>query len=118
MTTTLQCIAQDEFQITDIARERIEQQIQKRGSGIGIRIGVRKMGCSGLAYTMEFSDEASPVDYEYMLNDHLSIFIDAKAFQYLHGATLDYQKKGLNEGFEFINPNEKGRCGCGESFTT
>jgi iron-sulfur cluster assembly protein len=107
----------EEFIITEEARERIEFNIEKRGKGIGVRVGVKTTGCSGMAYTMEFVDEPRKEDHVYPINDVLSVYVDPKAFQYLRGSTMDYVKQGLNEGFEFINPNEKGRCGCGESFT-
>ncbi|OGT31223.1 MAG: iron-sulfur cluster assembly protein IscA [Gammaproteobacteria bacterium RIFCSPHIGHO2_12_FULL_35_23] len=89
----------------------------KRGKGVGIRVGVKTTGCSGLAYVLEFVDEERMGDKVVPFAEDLAVYIDPKAFEYLKGSTLDYVKRGLNEGFEFINPNEKGRCGCGESFT-
>lgn len=101
--------------LTDTAAKKILQQIKKRGKGIGIRIGVKTTGCSGLAYVLEFVDE--PRDDDTCIDcDQCKIFIDPKACPYLNGMTIDYVKNGLNEGFDFKNPNEKDRCGCGESF--
>lgn len=102
--------------VTETAANKIAQQLKKRKSGLGIRIGVKTTGCSGLAYVLEFVDKPTSDDIEVKSNN-CSIFIDPKSAPYLNGLTMDYQKKGLNEGFEFINPNEKDRCGCGESFS-
>jgi iron-sulfur cluster assembly protein len=101
--------------VTDKAKEKILYSLQKRGKGLGIRIGVKTTGCSGLAYVLEFVDSVRKEDTEVNC-DGCSVFIDAKSCPYLAGMTIDYVKKGLNEGFEFVNPNEKDRCGCGESF--
>jgi iron-sulfur cluster assembly protein len=79
-------------------------------------VSVRTTGCSGLAYVLEYVDEERAHDHVFPFAENQAVYIDPKAFEYLKGTTLDYVKKGLNEGFEFINPNESGRCGCGESF--
>lgn len=100
---------------TSIAVKKIQQQIEKRGKGLGIRVGVKTTGCSGLAYVLEFVDKEFPHDIKIDLNG-CYVYVDQKSSVYLEGMTIDYQKKGLNEGFEFINPNEKNRCGCGDSF--
>jgi iron-sulfur cluster assembly protein len=104
--------------ITDTAAERVKQAIQRRGRGVGIKIGVRTTGCSGLAYTLEFVDSAP--DTQQGVEHHdikgVGVFVNTEHCVYLQGMTIDYQRRGLNEGFEFINPNEKDRCGCGESF--
>jgi iron-sulfur cluster assembly protein len=100
---------------TDNAVKKIKQQLQKRGKGLGIRVGVKTTGCSGLAYVMEFVDNSSDIDF-ILECDGCAIYIDPKSTPYLQGLTIDYVRQGLNEGFEFINPNEKDRCGCGESF--
>jgi len=102
--------------LTELAENKITEQIQKRGKGKGIRIGVRTTGCSGLSYVLEFVDSPTNSDIEIKSNT-CSVFVDKKSLPYIEGLTMDYIKKGLNEGFEFINPNEKDRCGCGESFT-
>jgi iron-sulfur cluster assembly protein len=102
--------------LTEIAKTKIKYHLSKRGSGFGIRVGVRTTGCSGLAYVLEFVDSPNNDDITMDCVD-FNIFIDPKSSVYLTGMTIDYQKHGLNEGFEFINPNEADRCGCGESFT-
>lgn len=102
--------------LTDSAKIKFKEQLQNRGKGQGIRIGVKTTGCSGLMYVLEFVDNPDINDLALKF-DELSIFVDPKSSVYLTGMTVDYQKKGLNEGFEFINPLEKARCGCGESFT-
>jgi iron-sulfur cluster assembly protein len=100
---------------TPSAIKKITQQIQRRGKGSGIRIGVKTTGCSGLAYVLEFVD--SPLDNDLKVEcDGCAIYIDPKSSPYVQGMIVDYAKNGLNEGFEFRNPNERDRCGCGESF--
>lgn len=103
--------------LTDLAKEKVLAAIAKRGSGLGIQIGVRTTGCSGLAYTLEFVDR-SPMTRDYLVYDmgKFNIWINGKHIPYVEGMVMDWKKNGLNEGFEFINPNEKSRCGCGESF--
>lgn len=101
--------------LTEIANKKINNHLRKRGSGIGIRIGVRTTGCSGLAYVLEYVDTIAETDIKYE-QDGFTVFVDPKSSVYLAGIVVDYQRQGLNEGFEFINPMEKDRCGCGESF--
>jgi iron-sulfur cluster assembly protein len=104
------------IKITDKAAEKARESIESRHNTLGLRIGVQTTGCSGMAYVLEFCDRAT--DYDEVFEDNgIRIVVDKKDLVYLKGLELDYQKKGLNEGFEFINPNEKARCGCGESFT-
>jgi iron-sulfur cluster assembly protein len=103
------------IQITQLASNKIKNHLQKRGSGVGIRVGVRTTGCSGMAYVLEYVDAPSATDEVFDL-DGVKIISDKKHLVYLEGMTIDYQRNGLNEGFEFINPNERDRCGCGESF--
>jgi iron-sulfur cluster assembly protein len=103
------------IQLTQLASKKIKTHLDKRGSGIGIRVGVRTTGCSGMAYVLEFVDSPNPTDEVFTLEDIL-VVADKKDLVYLQGMTIDYQRKGLNEGFEFVNPNERDRCGCGESF--
>jgi len=104
------------MEVTQIAKDKIKQHLNNRGKGVGIRIGVETTGCSGYAYKLAFADTINPedirTDYE-----EFSVLVDPKAQPMLEEITVDYQKHGLNEGFEFINPIEKARCGCGESFT-
>jgi len=101
--------------LTDSAARKIQQTLSRRGRGLGIRIGVKTTGCSGLAYVLEYVDQVNADDQCIDCND-CKIFIDPKSCPYLQGMTIDYVRKGLNEGFEFQNPNERDRCGCGESF--
>lgn len=101
--------------VTEIAKQKIIYNLEKRGKGLGIRIGVKTTGCSGLAYVLEYVDSPTNTD-EIVDCNGCNIYIDQKSCPYLEGMTIDFVKKGLNEGFEFINPQEKDRCGCGESF--
>jgi iron-sulfur cluster assembly protein len=101
--------------ISESAAARILNYIHKRGSGVGIRVGVRTTGCSGLAYTLEYVDVPLATDLEFTSNG-ARVYVDPKSHAYLDGVTVDYLRNGLNEGFEFVNPNERDRCGCGESF--
>ena len=101
--------------ITEQAAKKIRQQLAKGNKGQGLRVGVRTTGCSGLAYVLEYVDTPKPEDQCIDCND-CKIFVDPKSCVYLNGLTIDYVRNGLNEGFEFQNPNERDRCGCGESF--
>ena len=103
--------------VTDTASKRIKQTLVKRGKGVGIRIGVRTTGCSGLAYVLEYVDileaEAGIINYA---QPDFCVLVSLKDEPYLDGLTMDWVRNGLNEGFDFKNPNERDRCGCGESF--
>jgi iron-sulfur cluster assembly protein len=101
--------------ITERAANKVKQVIQRRGHGEGIRLGVRTTGCSGMAYVLEYVDCPTPED-QCVECQGCRLFVDPKSTVYLQGMTIDYVKNGLNEGFEFQNPNERDRCGCGESF--
>ena len=101
--------------LTDRAAQHVQRYIEKRGKGIGLRLGVKTTGCSGLAYKLEFADEPKPEDNVFETNG-VRVLIDPKSLAYLDGTELDFVREGLNEGFKFNNPNEKDRCGCGESF--
>lgn len=101
--------------LTKQAARKVQQQLIKRGRGLGLRVGVRTTGCSGLAYVLEYVDTARPEDHCIDCAD-CKIFVDPKSCVYLQGLIIDYKRNGLNEGFEFTNPNERDRCGCGESF--
>ena len=101
--------------LTDQAVRKITNQLAKRGKGLGIRIGVKTTGCSGLAYVLEYVDKLAEGD-ECISFDSFSIVINQKDSPYLKGLIVDFTRNGLNEGFEFSNPNERDRCGCGESF--
>lgn len=100
--------------VTDRAKERFKEQLEQRGTGIGILVGVKKTGCSGYAYTLDFVDQ--PHTGKYINCDSFVVVVHPDAEPMLEGMTIDYIKQGLNEKFEFINPKEKDRCGCGESF--
>ena len=101
---------------TNNAASRIKDFITKRGHGIGLRVGVKTTGCSGLAYKLEFVDQINEDDVVFLTND-IKIIVDRKSLEYIDGTVLDYTKDGLQEGFKFTNPNVKAECGCGESFT-
>jgi iron-sulfur cluster assembly protein len=101
--------------VTEAAAKKIKQNLARRGSGIGIRIGIRTTGCSGLAYVLEYVDRVNDEDTVFTSQD-VNIIVDAKSLPILGNLDVDYVRQGLNEGFEFNNPNEKDRCGCGESF--
>lgn len=103
--------------LTEAAVQHTKEFLEKRGKGIGIRIGTKRNGCSGLAYVLEYVDQ-EPEEFIFQFdNDGIKVFVDPKDYVYLNGLKMDYVKKGLNQGFEFTNPNESGRCGCGESFS-
>ncbi|MGF1907877.1 iron-sulfur cluster assembly protein IscA [Vibrio kasasachensis] len=101
--------------LTDSAASRVGAFLENRGKGVGLRLGVKTTGCSGMAYVLEFVDELNEDD-EVFKHKGVSVIIDPKSLAYLDGTELDYVKQGLNEGFEFNNPNAKSECGCGESF--
>lgn len=101
--------------MTPAAEDHVRRHLQKRGKGLGIRLGVRTSGCSGLSYVLEFVDEAQEDD-EVIGDGEVKLYIDPKSYAYLDGTELDFVKEGLNEGFQFNNPNVKDECGCGESF--
>ncbi|MCY4414485.1 MAG: iron-sulfur cluster assembly accessory protein [Alphaproteobacteria bacterium] len=104
---------------TPVAKKMLQNMLVAREKDtLGIRIGVRTRGCTGRSYTMSFVDKVDPLDHQCAVSDALTLFIDPKAFMFIVGTTLDYQKTDTAEGFLFQNPNEKGRCGCGESFYT
>jgi len=101
--------------LSERAAKHVSNFLQKRGKGVGIRLGVRTSGCSGMAYKLEFVDEVHEGDLQF--DSHgLKVITDAKSLPYLDGTELDFVREGLNEGFKFNNPNVKNECGCGESF--
>lgn len=102
--------------LTESAAARVNKFIANRGKGLGLRLGVKTNGCSGMAYVMEFVDDLQAEDTVFE-SLGVKVIVDPKALVYLDGTEVDYAREGLNEGFKFINPNEKARCGCGESFT-
>ena len=101
--------------LTEKAGDHVRGFLQKRGKGVGLRVGVRTTGCSGLAYKLEFADAANPEDVAFDCHG-VKVLVDPKSLQYIDGTVLDYAREGLNEGFKFRNPNVKDECGCGESF--
>jgi iron-sulfur cluster assembly protein len=102
--------------LTPAAAAHVRNYAASRGQNPTLRFGVRKAGCSGLAYVVELSDVTGPDDVVYD-NDGVSVIVDRKSLPYLAGTEIDYRREGLNTGFRFANPNEKASCGCGESFT-
>lgn len=105
------------IKLTPAAVAQVKRLLSKRGKGVGIRLGVRTTGCSGLAYTLEYVDsyeaESGVTNFA---QDEFVVLVDQKSLAYMSGLEVDYVRQGLNEGFEFRNPNERDRCGCGESF--
>lgn len=102
--------------LTEVAAKRVETFLANRGKGVGLRLGVKTTGCSGMAYTLEFVDEVNQEDVSFDSRG-ITIVVDPKSLPYIDGTVLDFAKEGLNEGFQFKNPNVKDECGCGESFT-
>jgi iron-sulfur cluster assembly protein len=104
--------------VTDIAAEKIRAAIERREHGLGIKVGVRTTGCSGMAYVLEYVDreQGAQICTRHFDTNGVRVYVNPEHLVYLEGMTIDYQRRGLNEGFEFINSNERDRCGCGESF--
>lgn len=102
--------------LTDSAASHVKNYLEKRGKGVGVRLGVKTTGCSGMAYTIEFADQVEDEDQVFE-DKGVKVIINPKSMVYLNGTELDFTREGLNEGFKFTNPNEKDRCGCGESFS-
>jgi iron-sulfur cluster assembly protein len=101
--------------LTAAAADRVRSFMEKRGTGVGLRLGVKTTGCSGMAYVMEYADQVEDDDVVFE-DQGVKVLINPKSLVYLDGTELDYAKEGLNEGFQFNNPNVKDSCGCGESF--
>lgn len=101
--------------LTEAAARHINRYLGRRGKGVGVRLGVKTTGCSGLAYKIEFADEIAPEDIVFE-DQGVRILVDPKSLPYIDGTELDFAREGLNEGFKFNNPKERDRCGCGESF--
>ena len=102
--------------LTENAAQHVRDFLAKRGKGVGLRVGVRTSGCSGMSYKLEFADEAGSDDVQFT-SGGVTILVDPKSLAYVDGMELDYTREGLNEGFKFKNPNVKNECGCGESFS-
>jgi|SRR5580698_944913 iron-sulfur cluster assembly protein len=102
--------------LTESAAARVRTYLAARGSGLGLRLGVRKTGCSGFAYVVNYADNTGPDDV--VFEDHgVKVFVDSQSLTLVNGTIVDFVKQGLNEAFKFSNPNVKGECGCGESFS-
>lgn len=101
--------------LTTNAAEHIQKSIARRGKGVGVRLGIKTTGCSGLAYKIEYVDEQAPEDTVFEQHG-VKLMVDPKSLAYIDGTELDYIREGLQEGFKFSNPNERDRCGCGKSF--
>ena len=101
--------------LTEAAARHVRKYLERRGKGIGLRLGVKTSGCSGMAYKLEFADAINEDDKVWESFD-VKVIVDEKSLPYIDGTELDYTREGLQEGFKFHNPNEKSRCGCGESF--
>lgn len=102
--------------LTETAAQHVVSYLESRGKGLGIRLAVKTTGCSGLMYVLEPVDDVQPEDLKFT-SQGVDVFVDPKSLVYVDGTEMDYVKQGLNEGFEFRNPNVQGECGCGESFT-
>ena len=102
--------------LSETAAERVRTFLENRGKGVGLRLAIKTSGCSGMAYVLEFIDAIDDEDKVFE-SQGVKIIVDPKSFLYIDGTELDYGKDGINEGFKFNNPNVKGECGCGESFT-
>ena len=101
--------------LTEAAARHVAAFLAKRGKGLGLRLGVKTSGCSGMSYILDFADALN--DDDQMCESHgVKVIVDAKSLPYIDGTELDYVKQGLQEGFKYNNPNEKERCGCGKSF--
>lgn len=101
--------------LTEAAAKHVQKYLARRGKGVGLRLGVKTSGCSGMAYKLEFADQVEPDDKVWE-SFGVKVLVDEKSLPYLDGTELDYTREGLQEGFKFHNPNEKSRCGCGKSF--
>ena len=103
------------IQLTELAAKKVSKTLERRGKGLGLRVGVKTTGCSGLAYVLEYVDMPNPEDMSFVSHG-IHIFTDPKSLAYLEGLEMDWIREGLNEGFKFSNPNVRDECGCGESF--
>jgi iron-sulfur cluster assembly protein len=102
--------------LTPAAADRVKSFIASRGKGLGLRLGVRKTGCSGFAYVINYADASEAKDHVFE-DQGVRVFVDPESLPLINGTTVDFVKQGLNEAFRFHNPNIKGECGCGESFS-
>jgi len=101
--------------LTPSAAERVRSFLDKRGGGVGLRLGVKKTGCSGFAYVVNYADEVAADDVVFE-DRGVKVIVDSESLRYVDGTEIDFVRQGLNEAFKFRNPNVRGECGCGESF--
>ncbi len=101
--------------LSESAAKHVANFLARRGKGVGVRLGVKTSGCSGMAYKLEYADQADEADFVFESHG-VKVFVDPKSLPYIDGTELDFVREGLNEGFKFNNPNVKDQCGCGESF--
>lgn len=113
----MQIAEQDNITMTEAAIAHVNKMCEKENKPGFVRFYTETVGCSGLAYRVDFVDAPSESDMPFPITDKITVFVDSASFDALKGTQLDYQKRGLNEGFEFRNPNALGECGCGESFS-
>ncbi|MFN0316433.1 MAG: HesB/IscA family protein [Burkholderiales bacterium] len=104
------------IQLTERAAQQIKRSLEKRGKGLGLRLGIKKVGCSGLAYTFDYADDIADGDQLFEAHE-VKVVVDGEALKVIDGSTLDFVREGLKETFKFDNPNAKSQCGCGESFS-
>ena len=102
--------------LTESASERVRTYLDRRGHGLGLRVGIKKTGCSGYAYVVDYADSIEPDDVVFEQDD-IKVVVDTKALEFIDGTEVDFVKEGLSEAFKFRNPKVKGECGCGESFS-
>ena len=104
------------IEVTESAAKQIRKQLDGRGKGLGLRVGVKNVGCSGFGYTYDYADDVQSGDHTFEAHD-AKVFVDAKSLEFLDGSTLDYVSEGFKRVFKWSNPNVDGTCGCGESFS-
>ncbi len=109
--------SKQKLSLTENALAHVQKYIAKRGQGLGLRIGIKKSGCSGYAYVLDYVDAANDDDHVFPVTDAIAIYVDNKSLPLVQGMQIDYIREGLNGRFAFNNPNEASACGCGESFT-
>lgn len=102
--------------LTESAAARVRAHIAQRGKGLGLRLGIKESGCSGFSYVVDYADDTRPDDRVFE-DQGIKVFVDPRSLEFIDGTRIDFIRQGLNESFRFENPNVKGECGCGESFT-
>jgi iron-sulfur cluster assembly protein len=117
MKYTKESESNDAVTLTEAAVAHVKSQLAKRGTGVGLRLGVKHVGCSGFAYVVDYVDEAQSNDHVFPVEENIAVYVDPASLPYVKGTQLDYVRQGLNSGFQFHNPNVTNTCGCGESFS-